>query len=283
MIDAEPAPATAGGLLRAARERQGLHIAALAAAIKVAPRKLEALEGDRHDELPDANFVRALAQTVCRTLKVDARPVLDLLPPAATVMLVTDSGGLNTPFRERPGRTEPGLSVAAVRPLTWAAAGLVLAAVVVYFVPAHWWPPLSPALAPAPLAASEPAAAVLVVPTAPAASAADSVLAAIDGAASQPAVESAPPIPSSASEAMPATSGVVQLRSGQASWVEVRDAGGRLLLQRTLLPGENVGLDGTLPMRLVIGNAAATQLGFRGQPVDLVPRTRDNVARVELQ
>ncbi len=59
---------TAGRLLREAREKQGLHIAALAAAIKVAPRKLELLEADRFDELPDATFTSALAQTVCRAL-----------------------------------------------------------------------------------------------------------------------------------------------------------------------------------------------------------------------
>ena len=70
----------AGALLRAARERQGLHIAALAAAIKVSQRKLEALEADRFDELPDATFTRALAQTVCRQLKIDPKPVLERLP-----------------------------------------------------------------------------------------------------------------------------------------------------------------------------------------------------------
>ena len=75
--DATPNPATsAGALLRQARQAQGLHIAALAAAIKVTPRKLELLEADRYDELPDATFVRALAQTVCRSLKIDAAPVL---------------------------------------------------------------------------------------------------------------------------------------------------------------------------------------------------------------
>ena len=72
---------SAGRLLREAREAQGLHIAALAAAIKVAPRKLELLEADRFDELPDATFTRALAQTVCRALKIDPAPVLALLPP----------------------------------------------------------------------------------------------------------------------------------------------------------------------------------------------------------
>ena len=60
-----------GKKLREAREKQGLHIAALAAAIKVSPKKLEMLESDRFDALPDATFTRALAQTVCRALKTD--------------------------------------------------------------------------------------------------------------------------------------------------------------------------------------------------------------------
>ena len=73
-------PTTAGGLLRAARQAQGLHIAALAASIKVPQRKLESLEADRYGELPDMTFTRALAKTVCRSLKIDATPVLALLP-----------------------------------------------------------------------------------------------------------------------------------------------------------------------------------------------------------
>jgi hypothetical protein len=40
----EPAARSAGALLKAAREREGLHLAVLAATIKVAPAKLEALE-----------------------------------------------------------------------------------------------------------------------------------------------------------------------------------------------------------------------------------------------
>ncbi|WP_374684976.1 helix-turn-helix domain-containing protein [Rhizobacter sp. J219] len=45
-----PTPDTAGSLLRQARVAKGLHIAALATSIKVAPRKLELLEADRYDE-----------------------------------------------------------------------------------------------------------------------------------------------------------------------------------------------------------------------------------------
>ncbi len=71
--------ASAGTLLRQAREAAGLHVSSLAASLKVPVRKLEALEEDRYEELPDAVFVRALASSVCRTLKVDPAPVLQRL------------------------------------------------------------------------------------------------------------------------------------------------------------------------------------------------------------
>ena len=78
-----PVPAAAGhagAMLRAARQQQGLHIAALAASIKVAPAKLEALESGRYHELLDLTFTRALAQAICRVLKIDPAPVLAQLP-----------------------------------------------------------------------------------------------------------------------------------------------------------------------------------------------------------
>ena len=67
--DLSPRPTTAGGLLRQARQAKGLHIAALAAAIKVVPRKLELLESDQFDKLPDATFTRALAHTGGRRIE----------------------------------------------------------------------------------------------------------------------------------------------------------------------------------------------------------------------
>jgi transcriptional regulator with XRE-family HTH domain len=102
---------SAGAMLRAARERNGIHIAVLAATIKVAPAKLEALEADRIEDLPNASFARALAQSVCRSLKTDARPILAALPPPDADLLGKPVGPLNTPFRERPGHGEPGLSI----------------------------------------------------------------------------------------------------------------------------------------------------------------------------
>ena len=286
---------SAGAMLRAAREKQGLHIAALAAAIKVSPRKLDALENDRWHELPDATFTRALAQTVCRTLKVDARPVLDKLPASAAVALEPREASLNEPFRDRPGREEPSFASTAVRPMVWGAALLMVAAVSVYFVPADLWSRFSlPAVATVPVAkpvVAEAAPPVLAPPAMDAAASAAVAAPAAPAATSEPVptavgetVFSAPP--AEAAAALPvagAASGLVQLRTTEASWIEARDSRGTTLLSRTVLPGESVGLNGSLPIRMTIGNASATQLGFRGQAIDLAPRTRDNIARVELQ
>lgn len=282
-------------MLRAAREKQGLHIAALAAAIKVSPRKLDALENDRWQELPDATFVRALAQTVCRTLKIDARPVLDKLPASAPVALERHDFGLNEPFRDRPGREVPGLAASAIKPMVWAAALLMVAALLIYFLPAGLIsrvarpetaePSASVVVVTVPLAAPSSPSAVLHA-AASAAFGAPGMAASAVGLTSAPSGETVFAAPSSAAaasgvEALPA-SRLLQVRTSEASWVEVRDAKGVLLLSRTVLPSESVGLEGQLPFRLTIGNASATQLQFRGQSVDLSTRTRDNVARVEL-
>ena len=333
---------SAGALLRAAREARGVHIAALAAAIKVAPRKLDALENDRWHELPDATFTRALAQTVCRALKVEARPVLDLLPPPEPGPLEPVAGGLNAPFSERRSRDEPGWGGLAVKPMVVAAGVLLMAALLLWLLPpTSWLASLRPepvtvsvSLPPPAGAASESASApavpasapgMIVVPAAGPSTTASAAAAVPGGSASAgpPAGTSGagataplgtapgtapgatpganpganpgatavatPTAATTSGSAAPqgpsaaAASGVLRLRTTEASWVEVRDGAGRTLLSRIVQPGEVIGLDGALPLRLVIGNSAATQVLFRGQAVDLPRRGTEAVSRLELQ
>ena len=275
---------SAGAMLRAAREKRGLHIAALAASMKVSPRKLEALEADRHAELLDLTFTRALAQTVCRALKIDAAPVLAKLPRAGDMpKLAQVGGGINTPFHAAPGGRDPAAFTLHRRPVFWATLLVLAGALALAFLPEAWmlWR-LAGASAPARVsaasaampAASMPAATVATPLALPAASSVAAAPALIE------TVHSAPP-PSLAGSAS-ATAGVLAVRTTAESWVVVQDARGQSLLSRTVQPGETVGLDGTLPLRLTIGNAAVTQLTFRGQPVDLTPSTRDNIARLQL-
>ena len=277
-----PRATTAGGLLRQARQAQGLHIAALAAAIKVVPRKLELLESDQFELLPDATFTRALAQTVCRTLKVDAAPILALLPPPNGHRLEQVAEGLNMPFHERPGRLVPKEWASVTSPALWLAALLVIAAVAVYVMPAGWLP--SPKLAEtrAPTTGVTVAAPSVVTTVAvPALLPAASAASAPAEAASAPVQES---VASAESEAVAAAAaaGVLQVRASAQSWVEATDARGQSLISRLVQPGESVGLDGVLPLKLRIGNVSGTEVVFRGQPVDL-GKSRDNTARIELK
>ena len=309
---AAPANATsAGRLLREAREKQGLHIAALAAAIKVAPKKLELLESDRFDALPDATFTRALAQTVCRALKTDPAPVMRLLPPPPGHRLESVGEGLNTPFRERPGvLVQSSWPEALSSPGLWLTGLLLVAAVVVYFLPAGLIGVpgvIRPASAPPPVVAKvepgmppeagadaaraasgvAPAASAVIEVQAPAeppvgsSSATTAVAAVAAPASAAAATSSVPSVPSVPGDTMP--SGMLQLRTTAASWVEITDSRGQPLVSRVLKSGEAVGVDGVPPFRVRIGNAAATELFIRGQPTDLTAFTRDNVARLELR
>lgn len=280
-----PSAATAGALLRQARQAQGLHIAALAAAIKVTPRKLELLESDQYDKLPDATFTRALAQAVCRTLKVDPAPVLALLPPPNGHRLEQVSEGLNTPFHERPGRFVPRDWLGVTSPTLWVAGLLVVGAVVMYLLPAGWLPAPAGAVsrtaasAPVAMRAGVPASEPLATPGAEAVSP-DALLAASAAARTEPVTFAS----TASAGTLPAVAeGVLQLRTTAQSWVEVVDARGQSILGRLVQPGESVGLDGVMPLKVRIGNASATQVVFRGQSVELAPFTRDNVARLELK
>jgi cytoskeleton protein RodZ len=285
---AAPPPAvTAGSLLRQARQAQGMHIAVLATAIKVTPRKLEALENDRLDELPDATFTRALAQTVCRTLKIDSAPVLALLPRHPGHRLEQVGEGINAPFRERPGMSQGSDWSLLGSPAVWAPLLFLVLAGIVYFLP--------PGTLSVPIAqtASAPAASPGRGASAPAVVPAplSAPLAAAPAPAASVVVETVHSVPSAAPDdaarapATPATSmaGVLQLRVSGESWVEVLDGRGQTLLSRLLQPGEAVGVDGAMPLKVTVGNAGATQLSFRGKPIELAGFTRDNVARLDLK
>lgn len=310
--------ASAGRLLREARERQGLHIAALAASIKVSPKKLESLESDRFDELPDATFTRALAQTVCRALKTDPSAVMRLLPPPVGHRLEQLGEGLNTPFRERPGtlvQRDWGQFFAS--PAFWFTALILLAAVVVYLLPASLTglptgrvraasaptaqagvePGMPPDTVVVDVSASQPSALLVSPASEPVAVAREPVsaspqlspmatLSAARAPTSQvalPAVAAAAPSVSPASVPGGLPPGMLQLRTLSASWIEVSDGRGQPLVSRMMKAGETTGVDGVPPLRVRIGNAAGTQVVFRGQPTDLKAFTRDNVARLELR
>lgn len=284
----------------------GLHIAALAVALKVPVAKLEALEADNFAVLPDTVFVRALASSVCRTLKIDAAPILALLPQSKSPRLVAGNAGINAPVKGSSSSAGNGSFAPASSggKKSWAITVVVLAllagALAIMFVPADRNPFGSSAGDEAP--ASPPVAAQEPQPPVAAASASTSTssvaVSPAPVAAAVPAPAAAPPVAVAASAAAPAVaaaastpeaaaavsaSSVLTLSARGASWVQVRDASGTIALQKNLAVGESVAVSGTLPLSVVIGRADVTDVFVRGKPFALTTVSRENVARFEVK
>ena len=290
-----------------------MHIAALAVALKVPVSKLEALESDNYESLPDTVFVRALASSVCRTLKLDPAPVLARLPQSQSPRLAADPSGLNAPVKRTAGKSgssgsSSSFSAPASRSVVWVVLALLVGALALVFYPRH---PAQPdpaggtssetaAVAPKqPSEVTEPptsssaeavaAAAPAPVP-APAASGASVPAAMRSGALTASAAASAlnsasaataASVPASASAVQPAD--VLVLRARAQSWVQVRDGSGTLALQRNLTAGESVSVAGSPPFAVVVGRADATEVFVRGKPFDMTTVSRENVARFEVK
>ncbi|MCE4553331.1 helix-turn-helix domain-containing protein [Roseateles cellulosilyticus] len=289
-------PATAGAWLRNVRQQRGLHIAALAVMLKVPQAKLEALEADRYDDLPDATFARALATAMCRALKVDPAPVLALLPRTSASEFDMRPG-LNQPFRERGsgGTVDLGVSSLVRRPVVWGLAALLVVAAALYWMPASWLPSrdtsaeapqavsgtvTSAASAPVEFVAAPPAA---TTPSTPAVLQPAAAASAMPTPTPTPAVVASAPLQVREVAAPPAVgTPALRVTATAESWVEVVDAKGQMLLSRVLREGEQQAFSGAPPYKVRVGNVRGTQVEWRGSPVDLAARGSNNVARLEL-
>jgi cytoskeleton protein RodZ len=296
---------TAGAMLRKARMAAGLHVAALAVSMKVPVKKLEALESDRLDLLPDVAFVRALASSVCRTLKIDPAPILEKLPKNSAVRLSVGNRDINEPF-QRTG-TISGFSLSSIlaRPVVLVVLGLLMAAIVLLFLPDIQKMGLSLDT----IGTQTKASSALATSEVPKKS--DDV-----GAALMPPIVDSPGLAGTAVSIQPSSSAsaitqeslttftatVPQATSTQlaaswvgnpaefvvfkthgSTWVQVVDAKGTVQLSKTLANGETIGAGGSLPLTVVIGRADVTDVEVRGKAFSLASIVKDNVARFEVK
>ncbi len=310
-------------MLRAAREKAGLHVAALAVQLKVPVRKLEALETDQLSELHDAVFVRALTASVCRQLRIDASSILARLPAGSL------GGNLHVPVNASlagaskgfyvSGRDEGWLSQIP-RKAILAAMALLLAALVILFLP-QLQKAMSAATAATAAAVASPAATdqrsegatpagdagvplggiALMTSTfvsqpqidASAAAGAPMSAAAVPAASTAPAApaplptsSAALPTPQNAASAALAVSASdwIVFEAAEEGWVEAVSKTGVVLIKRNLKAGEQAGIGGTAPVSVVLGRAQNVKVKVRGEPFDTKPHMRDTtVARFEVK
>lgn len=309
----QPAP-NAGLALRAAREASGMHVATLAAVLKVPVDKLQALEAGRFDELPNLTFVRALAQSVCRVLKIDPKPILQALPQQADARLEPAAGALNAPMPDRRPAVFSGGHSSQRSSKAW-----VLAVAVVVLAGVLWWvlprrasdgadsavaagtapgadasvpvaPPEMPKEVVAPSESRPVATTVEQVASVAVHTTASPAPPAPAAVASPVAVAPAPPAPIESSRAAasatpvatPETDAALRLVARQPTWVQVM-SGGKQVLQRTLQAGESLAVPGNGTLSVTVGRVDEAEVYVRGQRFDLAPYTRNNVARFEVK
>lgn len=291
------AQVSAGAMLRRVREAQDLHIAALAVSLKVPVKKLEALEADRLDLLPDTVFARSLACSVCRVLKIDPNPILERLPHAAASSLKSDESGVNAPFRTSGGGHGLPMWEQFSRPLVLAVLVLLVGVVVLVFLPftqrvkiasvsqsvpaAVISPPPAPVQAPAATENQRPEGAAVLVQLSEVASGSLPPRTVSSAAAALPgSVANAPPVlvPGSG-----ATTGLLVLQAHGASWVEIVDASGVVQVRKTMANGEVIGASGVMPLSVVVGRVDVMDVRVRGQRFDLTRIAKDNIARFEVK
>ena len=291
-------------LLRQARESSGLHIAALAAALKVPVKKLEALEAGRYEELPDMTFARALASSACRQLKIDPAPVLEQIPAARGPQLGEVQPSINAPFKA-PGDTLPFNPAGWLsRPAVLAAIAVLLAALVVLLMPATESPPPAEAVmppgagptdaAPAENASTETVSTESATPR-PSAAAADTAAPvatpAVAAPATAPVAVAAVPATTATLSVQEATTTVAATASSALlsisvtgdSWVEVVNGQGGTVVQRMLKAGDVLDFSSTPPYAVVIGRADVAKVSVRGKVMDITPYARNSVARFEVR
>ena len=260
-----------GRTLAAARAELKLSVADVSQQIKYGVKQIAAIEADDYAKLPGTTFVRGMIRSYAKLVQLDPQPLLaDLgrrnIPAAVSVDLRTSG---QEPFVEggkKSNRIYVLLSLAA----------LLAVAVVAY----EWYvspPPtaevvtITPKVPKSKLAQAPPAQASAMEQ--PGGTGAQTV-----GLQSQ-----ATPVPAAAVRNKPGGSKRIELEFDQQSWVQVKQANGRILLSQLNPAGSRQSIEGVPPFEVVIGNAASVRLKYNDAPVDLRPYFKVDVARLTLE
>ncbi|MHB1098697.1 MAG: RodZ domain-containing protein [Burkholderiales bacterium] len=272
-----------GPVLRAEREKRGLKVEEVASQMRLSRHQVEALERGDYDALPGTIFVRGFIRNYAKLLQIDPESLLDTLArPQESIM---------------PPKVE-GIPFPSGQKRSWAhyAIGLVVLAflLLVFEIYRENHVPKPPAqqlkmkpdvpAQPAPVGVLQPPAAPIVPKVAAEASQPAAPVAMPKPVPMAPA-EAPKPLPAGASQpaAVPAASGPIHLVFDVASWVEVRDASGRIIFSKLNPAGSEQFVSGAAPFSLVIGNAHSVRLFYQGKPVDLAPYIKVEVARLTLK
>ncbi len=253
---------TSGARLAQARKERNLSVADVAAKLRIGPRQIEALEADDYERLPGHTIARGFVRNYARLLQLNPETVLEAFEKHAPKEINTR---ISLPD-QKVQFSEAG-NGHRNRSVLWLTLGILLLTALGYGL---WrWevsntgiaPPVvnAPATVP-PMAKVDIPVAPVVVPT--------------------PVASPTLPVP-----AMPASIAdhVVHLVFAASAWVEVSDASGKVVWQKTNAAGSEVDITLAPPLSFIIGNAAQVKMTYNGDVFDLTPHIQGSIARFKLE
>lgn len=309
---------TLGTRLTALREARSLTVGQVAGQLYLAPRQVQALENDDYAALPAMAVVRGFVRNYAKLLKVDAEPLVALLPrdtvtPAEALRV---GQGLAAPFAHGARMPTLGRSAAPSRLPLIALIMLLLLSVAAYAAYRLQWISLPGTKQATPMSSS----AVLAVPATVVANATDNTAADAESPATPthanetagmppgtdstatdntspektPAANVIASVSASATPTVADTRGkaaaaaeknALVLTARENSWVDLRRAGSKsAMTSRLFKAGTTETFEVAGPMVLTVGNASGVDGTFRGTPLDMKRSTiKNNVARLILK
>jgi len=295
-----------GELLREKREEASLTIEDVSNRLRLSVRQIKALESNDFAVFSEAMMTRGFIRNYARLLELDAEPLLAayrvyvpndaphalsiqsanvLLPShrrrswgkyiviSLLLVLITGAWVIYSEFFEHKDVAEHPVEVAG----SHAEQNLPVGESTEASSPASSESMPEPAL---PLAerieqaASEPASPVVSTTTN------NSTVAPVNTAEStKPAIPIKPEVAVNAATG-PALK--IKFTFSEQSWISVIDRDGNEIFNKTKAAGSADEVEGQPPLKVVVGNAAGTQVIYKGKPIDLAPYSRLNVARLTL-
>ena len=276
-----PVLLSVGQQLQAARETKGLTAADVAKALKLSVHQVIALEQEDWSHLPGNTIIRGFVRNYARLLKLDPEPLMQALsalhmpqPPSLDLPSGSNTALPQTGNVERRDFATVFLGLALV----------VLAVLAYFFVPQDFWQSklsewMAGSKAPAVLVENgEP-----LKPNGPS----DQVAPAREAASAEEApvalpVPSAAPAGQSPQASAADSSSGLRLIFAEPSWVEIRDRSGQIIFSQLNPAGSQRDIEGQPPFALVIGNATHVTVQYKGKLIELSQRSKDDVARLNL-
>jgi cytoskeleton protein RodZ len=297
-------PSSAGATLANERARQNIEAEDVCARLRISLTQVQALENDAYAKLPGPTFIRGIIRSYAKLLQIDPQPLLSAyersatVPGTSTIEVPTQNIRFTPGSNGQPRNMRVGLLVLALVVIgggAWlwytnpnlAVLGLVPSA----STPTAGADRAAPQASPAPTTQTAPtmnppATGPDAQPGSSAAGAADATNAAFPPPAAGAIQEMTAQTAAGKASEPAATSGTeapLRFAFEQDSWVEVRDRSGKVILSQLNQKGSETDVDGQPPFKIIIGNAAGVRLTYKGQSVDLAPRTKVNVARLTLE